>query len=46
MGNRKKQTKKKKKKHFAEASDGEIKKLVDDSVPRNTGKSAKFAGTI
>ena len=45
MENRKKQTKKQKK-HFAEASDGEIKKLVDDSVPRNTGKSAKFAGTI
>mgnify|MGYP007058294534 CR=1 FL=1 len=31
---------------FAEASDGEIKKLVDNSVQRNTKKSTKYAGTI
>ena len=34
------------KKHFAEASDGEIKKPVDNSVPRNTKKSTGYAGTI
>ena len=31
---------------FAEASDGEIKKLVDNSAQRNTKKSAKHTGTI
>jgi len=31
---------------FAEASDGEMKKLVDNSIPRNTKKSTKYAGTI
>ena len=31
---------------FAEASDGEIKKLVDNSAQRNTQKSTKYAGTI
>ena len=34
------------KKRFAEASDGEGKKLVDNSVPRNTKKSTKYAGMI
>ena len=37
---------KKKNNRFAEASDGEIKKLVDNSVPRNMKKSTKYAGTI
>ena len=31
---------------FAEASDGEIKKLADISVPRNMKQSTKYAGTI
>ena len=31
---------------FAEASDGEIKKLVDNSALRNTKKSTKYTGTI
>ena len=33
------------KKRLAEASDGEIKKLVDNYLPRNTNKSTKYAGT-
>ena len=36
----------KKKKHFAEAIDREIKKLVDNPIPRNTKKSTKYAGKI
>ena len=35
-----------KKNRFVEASDGEIKKLVDNSVPRNAKKSTKYEGTI
>ena len=31
---------------FAEASEGEIKRLVNNSVQRNTKKSTKYAGTI
>ena len=31
---------------FAEASDGEIKKLVDYSAQTNTKKYSKYAGTI
>ena len=31
---------------FAEASGGEIKKLVDNSAQRNTKKSTKYTGTI
>ncbi|WP_299529719.1 hypothetical protein [Ulvibacterium sp.] len=31
---------------FTETSDGEIKKLVDNSVQRNTKKSTKYEGTI
>ena len=30
------------KKRFAEATDGEIKKLVDNSVSRNAKKSTKY----
>ena len=36
----------KKKTFFAEASDGEIKKLVENSTQRNTKKSTKYTGTI
>jgi len=32
--------------HFAEASDREMKKLVDNLIPRNMKKSTKYAGTI
>ena len=35
-----------KKKLFAETSDGEIKKLIDNSLSRNTKNSTKYAGTI
>ena len=35
----------KKKKRLAEASDGEIKELVDNYLPRNSKKSTKYAGT-
>jgi len=31
---------------FAEASDGEIKNLVENSAQRNMKKSTKYAGTI
>ena len=31
---------------FAEASDTEMKKLVDNSAQRNMKKSAKYTGTI
>ena len=31
---------------FAEASDGEIKKLVENSVPRNTKKCTKYAVNV
>ena len=31
---------------FAEASDGVVKKLVDNSAQRNTKKSTKYAGTM
>ena len=31
---------------FAEASDGEIKRPVDNSVPRNRKKSAKYAVNV
>jgi len=35
-----------KNKTFLANSDGEIKEMVDSSVPRNTKKSTKYAGTI
>ena len=35
-----------KKKHFADASDGEIKKLVNNSVPKNTKESTKYVVNI
>ena len=38
--------KQKKKGPFLRTSDGEIKKLVDNSVSRNTKESTKYAGTI
>ena len=31
---------------FVEASDGEIKKLVNNSTQRNMKKSTKYVGTI
>ena len=37
---------KKKKKHFAEVSDPENKKLVDNSIQGNTQKSKKKVGMI
>ena len=35
-----------KKKHFAEASDGAINKLVDDSLQRNTKEATKYPRMI
>ena len=37
---------KQKKNSFAEASDGEIKRLVDNFLQKNTKKSTEYAGTI
>ena len=34
------------KNNFAEATEGEIKKLVENSVPRNTKKSTKYSRRI
>ena len=45
MENRQNETQKKKKR-FALTSAGETKKLVDNSVARNTKKFKKYAGTI
>ena len=35
----------KKKKRLAEARDGDVKKLVDNYLQRNTNKSTKYTGT-